>query len=97
MLELATAIMFQPAPEEVAMLFISAVVLPVPPAELVWPLVKISQKELRTVAVLYPTRPPTCIEPVTLPVEYELLTLLAHLLCPTRPPTCVEPATLPVE
>ena len=97
MLGFATATMFQPAPVKVAMLFISSVVLPVPAAEFVWPLVNISQKELLTVAMLYPTRQPTCVEPVTLPVEYELLTVLPHLLCPTRPPTCVEPATLPVE
>ncbi len=45
---LATAVMFQPALEKVAMFFISAVVLPVPPSEVACPLVWVSQKELIT-------------------------------------------------
>ena len=44
-----TVIMFQPASEKVAMFFISAVVLPVPPAEVDCPLVWVSHEELLTV------------------------------------------------
>ena len=66
---LATVTVFDPAPEKVATLFISVVVFPVPPAELNCLLGSMSQKELLTVAVLYPTRPPICVEPATLPAE----------------------------
>ena len=44
----ATAMMCHVAPENVVILFISAVVLPVPPAEVACPLVSVSQKELLT-------------------------------------------------
>jgi hypothetical protein len=67
-LGLATAAMFQPAPEKVVMFFISAVVLSVPPAEAVCPLVTMSQKELCTMPPA-PTKPPAVTELVALPVE----------------------------
>lgn len=41
----ATAAMLQSAPEKVAILFISAVVLPVPPSEADCPLVSMSQTD----------------------------------------------------
>ena len=69
--------MYQALSEKVVMSFISAVLLPVPPAEVLLPvlpaevdcpLVSVSHKESVTEPSLGPTRPPTFKEPLTLPV-----------------------------
>jgi hypothetical protein len=66
-----TAIMPHDAPKEVAMSCISTLVLPVPQSEVAYPLFKMTQGELITVPVLYPTTQPTSRSPVGLAMESE--------------------------
>ena len=60
----------QPAVRNVAMYFISAVVLPVPPTLVLCPEVSVSQNELViSPGSPYPVSPPTKLLPLTEPTE----------------------------
>jgi hypothetical protein len=76
--------------------FNSLLVLPVPPAELDWPDVSVSQKlaVAEPLPLLLPTSPPRLALPVTRPLAYVDWTW--PLLRPTSPPTLELPATEPV-
>ena len=66
-----TLVKFQPAEAKVASVSICVVVKPVPPADVVSPEVVTSQKLALTVPspAVFPTSPPTSLEPLTLPVD----------------------------
>src|SRR3954451_21146434 len=73
----------------------SRLVLPVPPAELDWPDVSVSQKLAVTDPLFFvPISPPRLVLPVTRPVAY--VDWIWPLLRPTSPPTLTTPATEPV-